>query len=206
MKLKNKIAYMASGLRATICPPRVDTNCHQKHLTKEGYLSLVSQLKPGDVVLTKPISGVLSNMFIGGTYTHAGIYVGRSFDEQYQHGFVHAIHPAATVEEFAVPMTQYTGFQVWRSNLTEEEVDLVCKRAKNTVNKVTKYDFKFLSSAETTEDVANLELYCSELVEFAYRPFIGKVVFRLDAKLGKPFLIPDKFISDGRGFSKVFET
>ncbi len=206
MNLLTATLYYGGCVRFTLFPPRVDLHYRTPHLDIRKYSQLVEQLKPGDIILTSPRPGLVSSAFISGKNTHVGVYVGESFDRQLKHGFVHAVHPSVRAEEMHTVLTTYAGVEVWRSELPEEELDLVCKRAKNAVNKNKKYDYNFLSTTNATEDIANLDLYCSELVEFAYRTVLPPTMrFKVDRRLGREFYLPDTFISQGQGFEKVVD-
>lgn len=206
MKLKDKMMYYGASIRACLNPLAFELYSRDNHLTKKDYLDIVSRLKPGDVVLTKPKKGLLGSLFISGEYTHAGIYVGESFDEKYRHGFVHAIHPSATVEEFHTIITNYTGIKVYRSALSEQDLDLVCKRAKNTVNRHSSYDYDFLSDITSDKDAdPDLNMYCSELIAFAYRPFVSdELGFKAGKIAGKRYYIPNEFTREGTGWDLAF--
>ena len=100
------------------------------------------------------------------------------------------------------------GLQVWRTDLlSEEDKDIVCKRAKNTYNENINYDYDFLGDMEgVSEKRAYMELYCSELVAFSYKPFMDKgLKFDIGKRFGYPTYVPDTFIRKGEGFYKVLE-
>ena len=201
-KIYKAITYRVAHVWCRLWPwPGFDTSRVVNHILKDKYLEVVKTLKKGDILLTKS-HGFASNLILG-EYTHAAIYVGNSFDNQYKHGVVHAIDPMATVEEFQAIATNISKLKVMRSNkittkITIKDLDLVCKRAKNTVNKLIKYDYEFLSDASNPgvcNRIASKELYCSELVVFAYKLLIDqkKVEFLTTDRVNKNYYVPNDF-------------
>ena len=186
-----------------------DLHRTDKKLGHREYLDVVKRLKPGDILLRR-YDNFLSNVFISGKVkkpmTHASIYVGESFNKKYHHGVVHAMDPYVRREELG-SFLNCDGLEVWRSNLKKKQLDLVCKRAKNTYNKVKKYDYNFLSDISGLDDKeAYSELYCSELCTFAYKPFVGRDLnFAVGSRFGYPTYIPQDFVCNGKGFQKILK-
>lgn len=207
MSIKSKIMMIGGHIWCRALPPALDLHKTRLVVPKEVYTHIVDTILPGDILLSKS-SGFAGNLFIPGKFKHAAIYTGISMNEVYSNAIIHAIQPQVVIEELWGFLAQSDEVQVWRSypQIPHDYLDIVCKRAKNTINKNTQYDFDYLSDANRSAIPADDRLYCSELIAFSYRPYlISPYKFAVSNVYGKDMYLPNEFVSQGSGWKLIAE-
>jgi len=193
-------------MRFSLWPPQVGFGYKREGISREVYPDLIKDLEPGDIIFTGK-TGYVASLVNAGTVSHVAVYVGDSFDPDYKHGVVHAVDPYVMIQELAA-ITCCEHIEVWRLGMPLEPSDfqVVKDRLRVLLDKKVSYDNRFISSIDSSEEKAETEMYCSELVAYAFAPFVEKyhIDFKERKKLGVPAYLPSEFIHEGSGFYKVF--
>lgn len=131
------------------------------------------KLCPGDIILTRN-KGYVSNLFIPGFWTHAGIYLGNAnlrsqyfkgrFDNSIPKNFdvIEALSEGVVFSTF-YKSSRADNIAILRPTISKSEIEKVIEQALAQVNK--SYDFNFNLNSDSL-------IYCTELIYQTYLPFV----------------------------------
>ena len=203
-----KIVWAISHTKFSLLPLDISYGFKREGISRKVYEDILADLKPGDIIFTGQNSYVAS-LVNSGRVSHVAIYMGDQMGTKYLHGVVHAVEPRVMVQELAaVTVCDYLEVYSPLVELTQEEVRQLADRLDDIVSSDVKYDNRFVSTLEHSKEEAELEMYCSELVTYAYAPIIQNhnIIFKKGSKLGVDAYLPSSFIHDGEGFKRVYSS
>lgn len=129
------------------------------------FVKMVTEGKilPGDIFFSSH-NGYMSSFTIPGDFSHAGMYVGKTENGDYQ--VVHAM-AGGVIEQSIFQATRTDMFIMIRpKNLSLQQIQEAVKRAKSFIGRPYDYIFEFKSDLS-----GNKNMCCTETVYKAYEPF-----------------------------------
>jgi len=155
-----------------------------KQVTHEIITQIKSDLKPGDIIITRH-DDALSNLFLPGFWPHAAFYAGGENEDQL------VIESKKDGVKFRrLEETLYVdSFLVLRPKLTPETIQIVIDKAKTHVGK--RYDFLF-------DFTQSDRLACTELVYRSYHA-AANIQFELIERAGRKCLSAEDLIDQAIG-------
>ncbi len=150
-----------------------DTKITNDEINNQDYKVFKYKLRPGDIILTRN-KGYISNLFIPGFWTHAGIFIGNQKERNLylNSRFEKVIPPNIDLIEALSDGVVFSTFgrsfkadniAVLRPEISKLEIDKVIEKALAQINK--NYDFNFDLDSDSL-------IYCTELIYQAYLPYI----------------------------------
>lgn len=151
--------------------------------TKRLACSIISIIKPGDLVLTGTY-GYLHNAFIPGKVSHVGIYIGAH--EDHNHAVAHIDQTGFRID--SIDLFTYVDFvEIWRPReaLSRVELDKLLMIIDTYRNNNINYDFLF--------NTKNTKFYCSELIVMLMHYIRPAMMFATERSLGRAVYLPGSF-------------
>jgi hypothetical protein len=155
-------------------------------IKKIDYEKITRELERGDVIIVKG-KGFLSKT----KYKYSGIYVGGSFNSLYAYGVINVINKGVVINELHSLLLKAESITIKRPSsgvYIKRDRDLVCKRAKNTINQISSYDWKIPSNGKVTVE---------ELIRFSYRRLSKRDIVEFNYRGGV------KDFTDNKSFTTV---
>lgn len=170
-----------------------------KRVTPDVITALKSQLRPGDVFITRH-DDAMSNLFLPGFWPHGALYIGPSETRSQRvvadvsDGFTHSSAQDINILEakkdgvLLRPIEetlQVDAFVVLRPKLSEAEINTALSKGLSHAGKLYDFIFNFATSDR---------LVCTEVI---YRAFhgVGPIDFALSTKAGRKCLSAEDFLN-----------
>jgi uncharacterized protein YycO len=152
-----------------------------KRVTADVIAQIKSQLRPGDVFVTRH-DDAMSNLFLPGFWPHSALWLGGEDD------ILEAKKDGVLLRDIEETL-QVDAFVVLRPNLTPEQIETALARGISHAGKF--YDFIF--DFRTTD-----RLVCTEVIYRTYHG-IGPIDFQLSHKAGRHCLSAEDLLNQGVG-------
>jgi hypothetical protein len=131
-------------------------------------------IRPGDIVVNRK-DHYVSNMFIKGDFSHAGLYVGRN-------DVIHVMSRGIRKEDILV-FLRADAFALIRP-LDQSKTESAITKAHDKFRKGVLYDYDFDKDCPE-------EFYCSEFTDYCYD-------YALRDNFSKNFIYPDDYINSSK--------
>jgi hypothetical protein len=138
-------------------------------IKKIDYEKITQTLEKGDIL-------VVEDEGWGKNYKYSGMYVGGSFNSLYAYGVINVINKKIVVNELhSILLSKAANIKIIRmssNNVIKRDLDLVTKRAKNTINKILNFEWEVHSKKISIEDI----------ILFSYKRLINRKVVKFNKK------------------------
>ena len=151
-----------------------------KRVTPEIIQTIKSQLKPGDVFVTRH-DDAMSNLFLPGFWPHSALWLGAPDAD-----ILEAKKDGVLLREIEDTL-QVDSFIVLRSKLTQAQIETALTRARTHSGKLYDFVFDFRTSDR---------LVCTEVIYRTYHG-IGDIEFDLIVQAGRHCLTAEELINQG---------